>query len=123
MNILNSLIFTCVISLIVGLCTYLFQYCSTISPCNIEFDIRKKQELGIMDTYNEIFDRIFIIAMLVIMAFVIICMVVENQIFMSFVVIIELLYFVLNTISMFIMFIRSKLYWNLQECKKIKVQE
>lgn len=122
MNTLDSLIFTFAVSLIVGVCTYLFQYCSTISPCNIEFDIRRRYEINIMNRYNAILDKAYFIAIATIIIFDIIGMVLDNSMFLNIVVIIELLYFVINIAIMFVMYIRSKLYWNIQETKKIKVQ-
>ncbi|MBQ1193044.1 MAG: hypothetical protein IIX45_02865 [Lachnospiraceae bacterium] len=115
MDTLSCLIITFAASLIIGASTYFIQYCSVISPCNIEFDGRKSQELKIMNRYNRLFDRIYYIVMTVIMFCVIASMGLESTLFMTITVFFEIVYFILNIGAMSVMYIRSKIYWNIYE--------
>lgn len=111
MDILSKLVLTFIISLIICVVTYILQYCSAISPCNIEFDSRKNHEIYIMNRYNLITDRIFNTAMAVIMISMAAMLIFENMYYMIAAVVIELIYFIANTFFMFAVYIRSKIYW------------
>lgn len=123
MNESTSLIVTLAITLIVGVFNYLIQYCSEISPCNIEFDVRRNSEVKIMNKYNEIFDRVFYIAIFTMMAAALFVMITESVVAMLLLVIAELMYFVFMIMSMGIMYYRSKLYWQLEDKKIARLEK
>ncbi|NLL93377.1 MAG: hypothetical protein GX225_04485 [Clostridiales bacterium] len=120
MNELNCIIISYLVSGIIGFSTYIIQYYSVIGPCNIEFDDRKKSELTIMNKYNKLFDGIFYGYIIVGILAILIATALENIALFRCIVILELIYFVLNMVSMFIMYYRSKLYWSLLGNKNTK---
>ena len=120
MDKIYCLLITFAVSAVIGMATYLIQYYSTISPCNIEFDGRRKFEINIMNKYNALFDKIFFISIMVMMLGVTFVMVIENVTLMWILCIVELVYFVLNTAAMFVMYIRSRLYWYIYDEKVSK---
>lgn len=120
MCFLSNLIFTFVVSIVIVVATYLLQYCSSISPGNIEFDERKSYEIRLMIQYNSLFDKIFNTAMFVIMLCMAATIILEATGFMIFFVILEFIYFILNVIAMSVMYIRSKLYWYKSDNYKLK---
>ena len=119
MDILSSLVLTFLISLVICVITYILQYQSAISPCNIEFDCRHRYEMYIMNRYNLITNKIFNVAMIVIILSMISMLMFENTYYMLFVVILEFVYFIANTLFMIIVFLRSKIYWYRAENKEI----
>lgn len=120
MDILSSLVLTFLVSLVICVITYILQYWSSISPCNIEFDCRHRYEMYVMNKYNDVTNRIFNIAMTVVLFSMIFILVSESKSYMLFFVILELVYFVTNTLFMLIVFLRSKIYWYRAESKKIE---
>ena len=120
MYILSNLIFTSGVSLVIVIATYLLQYCSSISPCNIEFDKRRSSEIKLMIQYNRLFNKIFNTAMLLIMLCVTASIILEASGFMLFIVMLEFIYFVFNVIVMSAMYIRSKIYWYRLENFKVE---
>lgn len=111
MNSVNFIILSCFVSIFVLGVTYLIQFYSTISPCNIEFDGKSRREMKLMKTYNELFDRIFYIAGSAIMLFTSIVIFLMDNMFIVLMVL-ELLYFVCNIICMMVMYIRSIIYFS-----------
>lgn len=123
MNSLNGIIISSVVTFVVLIATYIIQFYSKISPCNIEFDGSNKKEMKIMREYNELFDMIFYISGSVIMIFASVVIFALNDWFVALLMV-ELLYFIANIICMIVMYVRSVLYFNLKEinnkCMKIK---
>lgn len=119
MDILSSLVLTFLISLAICVITYLLQYCSAISPCNIEFDCRQGYEMYLMNKYNVITNRIFNIAMIVVLLSLISMLMFESIHYMLFIVILEFIYFVVNTVFMIVVFVRSKIYWYRADDKEV----
>ena len=118
MNTTVGLIVTCSVTFIIAIATYLIQYYSDISPCNIEFDARRRFEMNIMYRYNELFDRIFFGAIMIMMSALIFVMVMESATLMIVCCVLEVIYFILNIIAMSVMYLRSRLYWDIQEKKR-----
>lgn len=119
MEVLSSLVLTFLISLVICVITYILQYWSAISPCNIEFDCRHQYEMYIMNKYNLITNRIFNTAMIIVMISMVSMLIFENIYLMVFVVVLEFIYFVANTLFMLIVFLRSKIYWYRAENKEV----
>lgn len=111
MNSVNFIIISCFVSIFVLGVTYIIQFYSKISPCNIEFDGKSRREMELMKNYNELFDRIFYIAGSVIMLFTSIFIFIMDNMFVVLMVL-ELLYFVCNIMCMMIMYIRSIIYFS-----------
>ena len=119
MDILSSLVLTFLISLAICVFTYLLQYCSAISPCNIEFDCRQGYEMYLMNKYNVITNKVFNIAMAVVFLSLISMLMSESIHYMLFMVVLEFVYFVINTILMLVFFVRSKIYWYKADNKEV----
>lgn len=119
MDILSSLVLTFLISLTICVITYLLQYCSVIGPCNIEFDCRQGYEMYLMNKYNVITNKIFNIAMIVVLLSLISMLMFESIHYMLFIVILEFIYFVVNTVFMIVVFVRSKIYWYRADEKEV----
>lgn len=120
MEKMYCLIITFTVSAVIGMATYLIQYYSVISPCNIEFDGRRKFEINIMNKYNALFDKIFFVSVMLMMAGVTVSLVFENVTFMFVLCIVELVYFIINILAMTVMYIRSRLYWYLYDERELK---
>ena len=76
-----------------------------------------------MNKYNEIFDRVFYIAIFTMMAAALFVMMTESVVAMLLLVIAELMYFVFMIMSMGIMYYRSKLYWQLEDKKIARLEK
>lgn len=119
MDILSSLVLTFLISLEICVITYLLQYCSVIGPCNIEFDCRQGYEMYLMNKYNIVTNKVFNIAMAVVFLSLISMLMSESIHYMLFMVVLEFVYFVINTILMLVFFVRSKIYWYKEDNKEV----
>lgn len=119
MDILSSLVLTFLISLAICVITYLLQYCSVIGPCNIEFDCRQGYEMYLMNKYNIVTNKVFNIAMAVVFLSLISMLMSESIHYMLFMVVLEFVYFVINTILMLVFFVRSKIYWYKEDNKEV----
>ena len=119
MDILSSLVLTFLISLAICVITYLLQYCSVIGPSNIEFDCRQGYEMYLMNKYNIVTNKVFNIAMAVVFLSLISMLMSESIHYMLFMVVLEFVYFVINTILMLVFFVRSKIYWYKEDNKEV----
>ena len=95
--------------------TYLIQYCSVISPGFIEFDDRSNKELRLMQLYNKITDKGFLVYLLLVLVSILMSYKWEVIVFLIVGLLIQIIYFSLIMSLMIFMYLRSKLYW--KKCK------
>ncbi len=121
MNLLEMII---VLSITVGvtIINYLIYGSSKLSPCYIEFDSRRRSEMKLMREYNDGFKKVFLMYLgttTVITFF----MLISYSWFVALVLMaVQLVYTVGATLIMVWMYVRSKLYWELEFKKEEKVK-
>ncbi len=91
--------------------TYLIQYCSVISPGFIEFDDRSNKELRLMQLYNKITDKGFLIYLVLVLISILMSYKWEVIVFLVAGLLIQIIYFSIIMSIMTFMYLRSKLYW------------
>lgn len=107
----TGLFFTFIVMAVAAVFTYVIQYKSVISPCYVEFDVRKIKELRLMAVYNKVTERSFkayisLIAMAALFSYM-----TGNIIFALAGLYIQIIYFGVSMIVMVCMYYRSCLYW------------
>ena len=90
---------------------YLIQFCSVISPCQIEFNEESKSEMTIMERYNMLSENAFSIYIGCVLAGVAVALVLSSSIILLMLMIVQLIYIIPAGIIMFLMYERSIKYW------------
>lgn len=101
----------CGMAIVVGI-NYMIQFCSKVSPCYIEFDDRRQEEMFLMKKYNIFSEKVFkgyIAASLVLGVMILLS---ESLILAVIVMILQLLYTIAAFTVMLMMYERSLLYWS-----------
>lgn len=73
----------------------------------------------LMNKYNIVTNKVFNIAMAVVFLSLISMLMSESIHYMLFMVVLEFVYFVINTILMLVFFVRSKIYWYKADNKEV----
>ena len=90
---------------------YAIQFCSVISPCQIEFNEESKSEMTIMERYNMLSENAFSIYIGCVLAGVAVALVLSSSIILLMLMIVQLIYIIPAGIIMFLMYERSIKYW------------
>ena len=96
---------------IIVIATYIIQFCSVISPCNIEFDEESKAEMRLMNRYNVLSDNAFTIYISALVAGIGVAILMASTIILIFLMIAQLLYMIPSVAVMLMMYGRNKRYW------------
>lgn len=105
----NIIIFPILAIIVVA--TYLIQFCSVISPCNIEFDEDSRAEMHIMNRYNVLSDNAFTVYISALAAGIIVALLMASSIILILLMIAQLLYMIPAVAVMLSMYGRNKRYW------------
>ena len=112
----NIIIFP-LIALIV-IVTYIIQFCSVISPCNIEFDGNNDKEMCLMNRYNHITENAFTIYISAVSAGIVVSILMASSIVLMMLMIVQVIYLMPALFVMFTMYSRNKKYWQNYQCIK-----
>lgn len=96
---------------VIVVATYLIQFCSVISPCNIEFDEDSRAEMRLMNRYNILSDNAFTIYISALVAGIAVALFMASGIILICLMIAQLLYMIPAVAVMLSMYGRSKKYW------------
>lgn len=102
---------------VIVIATYLIQFCSVISPCNIEFDEDNRAEIRIMNRYNMLSDNAFTIYISALVAGIAVALLMASSVVLIMLMIAQLLYMIPVVTAMVLMYGRSKKYWENYQCK------
>lgn len=105
----NIIIFPLLAVIVVA--TYVIQFCSVISPCNIEFDEDNKAEIRLMNRYNILSDNAFTIYISALVAGVAVALLMASTIVLIMLMVAQLIYIVPAVGTMVLMYGRNKKYW------------
>lgn len=95
--------------------TYLIQFSSVISPCNLEFDGDNRKEMFLMKRYNIFCDNAFTIYISAVIAGITVALSVASSIVLIILMIMQVIYLVLALAVMLMMHERNKNYWIIYE--------
>ncbi|MBQ2745461.1 MAG: hypothetical protein IJF37_07625 [Lachnospiraceae bacterium] len=101
---------------IIVIATYLIQFCSVISPCNVEFDEDNREEMHIMNRYNMLSDNAFTIYISALVAGIVVGLLMTSSVILIMLMIAQLLYMIPVVTAMVFMYERSKKYWKNYQC-------
>lgn len=102
---------------IIVIATYIIQFCSVISPCNIEFDGDNAWEMRLMKSYNILSDKTFTVYISAVVVGIMVAMLFTSTLVLFMILVLQLSYLIL-TMSVFLsMYERSKRYWTAYQCK------
>ena len=96
---------------IIVVATYFIQFCSIISPCNIEFDEDNRAEMRLMNRYNILLDNTFTIYVSAIVAGIMVAMIMVSATILIMLMVAQLLYLALVVAVMLTMYGRNRRYW------------
>lgn len=105
----NILYFPLLVAVVIAV--YLIQFCSCISPCRIEFDEDSRKEMALMNRYNILSEKAFSAYTGCILAGVFVALLMESSLILILLMIIQIIYIAPAGFVMFLMYNRSKKYW------------
>ena len=105
---------------VIVIITYIIQFCSVISPCNIEFDGDNHTEMRLMNRYNHISENAFTMYISAVFAGIVVSILMASTMVLMMLMIVQVIYIVPAVFVMLTMYGRNKKYWeNYQfECTK-----
>ena len=106
----DNMIIIPLLAIVAGV-TYLIQFCSVISPCNIEFDEDSKSEMHMMNRYNMLSDNAFTIYISVVAAGVFAALIMSLGVLFIALMIGQIIYMIFIVMIMLFMYDRSRKYW------------
>ena len=96
---------------VIVIATYIIQFCSAISPCNIEFDGDNSSEMRLMNRYNILSDNVFTIYISAIVAGITVALFMASSFVLIMLLVAQLIYLIPTVAVMLMMYDRNKRYW------------
>lgn len=97
--------------------TYIIQFCSVISPCNLEFDEDSRAEMRLMNRYNVLSDNAFTVYISALVAGIAVALFMTSFVVLIMLMIAQLLYIISAVMVMLLMHERNKKYWDKYQCE------
>lgn len=92
--------------------TFIIHRYSCISAGVIDFDGQSKKETFLMYKYNHFMDSMLMVYMAIVIIFASVYLLTGNAVVVCIALKLQLLYFLVSVAIMYVMYYRSKLYWN-----------